>query len=100
MKKLLLLFLFLSISCKAQVIQNDKLLHMGGSYVISSGVTSLVYNKTNNKEKSIIVGLAVSLLVGGIKELCDKKQGDSDWNDMLANTLGASLGVATIRIAI
>ena len=40
------------------------------------------------------------MIIGGGKEIYDRKHGDPDWNDMLANTVGATLGIVTIRIAI
>jgi uncharacterized protein YfiM (DUF2279 family) len=42
----------------------------------------------------------MSLLLGAGKEIYDIKNGDSNWNDMLANTIGATMGIATIKIAI
>lgn len=82
------------------MIKNDKLLHMGGSYVISSAVASLVYKKTKNKKCSLLSGLAVSLVIGAGKEVYDRKHGNPDWNDMFANTIGATFGLVTIKIAI
>ena len=78
----------------------DKQLHVGGSYVISSTVASIVYNRTRNKKRALLSGLGVSLLVGAGKEIYDIKNGDSNWNDMLANTIGATMGIATIKISI
>lgn len=100
MIKLFWIVLLLNITARAQILQNDKLLHMGGSYVISSAVSSLVYKKTKNKKCSLVSGLAVSLIIGASKEIYDRKHGNPDWNDMLANTVGATLGLVTIRIAI
>ena len=82
------------------MLQNDKLLHMGGSYVISSTIAALVYDKTKNKKCSLLSGFAVSMFIGAGKEIYDRKYGNPDWNDMLANTVGATLGIVTIRIAI
>ena len=81
-------------------VAQDKQLHAAGSYVISSTVAAIVYNKTNNKRRALLSGLGVSLLVGAGKEIYDIKNGDSNWDDMLANTIGATLGVVTIKIAI
>ena len=100
MIKLFWIVLFMTAIAKAQVIQNDKLLHMSGSYVISSTVSSLVYNKTKNKKCSLLSGFAVSMVVGAGKEIYDRKNGNPDWNDMLANTVGSTLGLITIKIAI
>tara|TARA_R100001443_G_scaffold91487_1_gene98079 strand:- start:177 stop:479 length:303 start_codon:yes stop_codon:yes gene_type:complete len=100
MIKLFWIILFINLTARAQMLQNDKLLHMGGSYAISSTVSSIVYNKTENKNQALMSGLVVSLLVGAGKEIYDRKHGDSNWNDMLANTIGTTLGLITIRIAI
>jgi len=100
MIKLFWIVLLLNLTARAQIIQNDKLLHMGGSYGISSSVAAIVYEKTKNKNQALVSGLAVSLLIGAGKEICDRKHGDSNWNDMFANTVGATLGIVTIRIAI
>ncbi len=100
MIKLFCIILFITLTVEAQILKNDKLLHMGGSYGISSTVSAIVYNKTKNKNQALVSGLAVSLLIGAGKEVYDKKHGDSNWNDMLSNTVGATLGIITIRIAI
>jgi len=100
MIKLFWIVLFITAIAKAQVIQNDKLLHMSGSYVISSTVASLVYNKTKNKKCSLLSGFAVSMFIGAGKEIYDRKHGNPDWNDMLANTIGSTLGIVTIKIAL
>ena len=100
MIKLFWIILLINLTARAQMLQNDKLLHMGGSYVISSAVSSVVYNKTKNKKCSLLSGFAVSMVVGAGKEIYDRKHGNPDWNDMLANTVGATLGIITIRIAI
>jgi len=100
MIKLFWIVLLLNLTVRAQILQNDKLLHMGGSYVISSTVSAIVYDKTKNKKCSLVSGLAVSMIIGAGKEIYDRKHGDLDWNDMLANTVGSTLGIITIRIAI
>jgi len=100
MIKLFWILLFINLTARAQMLKNDKLLHIGGSYIMSSAVSAIVYNKTENKNQALISGLAFSLLIGAGKEIYDKKHGDSNWNDMFANTLGATLGLVTIRITI
>jgi len=100
MIKLFWIVLLLNLTARAQILQKDKLLHMGGSYVISSTVSAIVYDKTKNKKCALVSGLAVSMIIGAGKEIYDRKHGDPDWNDMLANTVGATLGIVTIRIAI
>ena len=100
MKKLLIIFFMITNIVSCQVVQQDKTLHASGSYFISSTVSSLVYSKTKNKNKSLAIGFAVSMLVGTGKELYDIKHGNPDIRDLLANTVGSTLGIITIRIAI
>ena len=84
----------------AQVLQQDKLLHAGGCYVISSSVAALVYSKTSNKKKSLMYGFGISVLAGVAKEVYDIKCGDPDIKDIAADVFGAGLGVITIRITL
>ena len=100
MIKLFWIVLFITSQAISQVIPNDKLLHMGGSYVISSSVASIVYNKTENKKKALVYGLTTSLIVGVAKEAWDIKHGDPDIKDIAADFFGASLGIITIRITL
>ena len=100
MKAALIIFFMITNIVRAQFIQNDKLLLMGGSYVISSSVTAITYDRTSDKRKSIIYGMATAMTIGLAKEMYDRKHGNPDVKDMLANFVGASLGVITIRIAI
>ena len=103
--KLLLLFLLLfSTPCLGQScldpikIPQDKLLHMGGCYVISSTTSSIVYNITEDRKKAFVYGVLSSVVIGGIKELYDINHGDSNWGDMGANVVGGTLGAFTITI--
>ena len=100
MIKLFWIILFINLTARAQMLENDKLLHMGGSYAISSAVSSIIYDRTKNKKCALIYGAAVSLVIGVGKEVYDRKNGNPDWSDMLANTIGTTLGLVTIRIAI
>lgn len=100
MIKLFCLALLITTISSAQ-IQNDDLIHVGGSYVISSMTTAIVYNKTKNKKKAIIFGLAISLAIGVGKEIYDNRWNTKDsYTDLLSNTIGSTLGVVTIKIAI
>ncbi len=81
-------------------VAEDKQLHAAGCYLISSAISAIVYNKTKNKKRSLLSGLGASLLVGVGKEIYDIRNGDSNWEDMLANTIGSTLGVVTVKIAI
>ena len=102
-RALAIVFMITTSLCAQEIvipIQQDKLLHMGGSYVISSSVSALVYNKTKDKECALITGFLTAVAIGGVKEIYDRKHGYPDYKDMLANITGATLGVITIRITI
>ena len=82
-------------------IQNDDLIHIGGSYAISSMTAAMVYNRTKNKKKALISGLVVSLVLGVGKEVYDNRLGSKDTcTDLISNTIGSTLGLVTIKIAI
>ena len=97
--KLLLFFIFIlySTPCLGQIPQ-DKLLHAGGCYAISATTSSVIYNITGNRKKSFIYGISNAVAVGGIKEIYDIKCGNSDWGDVGANVVGATLGAITVTI--
>ena len=100
MIKIFCLALLITTIASAQ-IQNDNLIHVGGSYVISSMTAAIIYNKTKNKKKSLICGLVVSLVLGAGKEVYDNRLGTKDtYTDLLSNTIGSTLGIVTIKIAI
>jgi len=99
MKRILVFLLFINYLCTGQsVIAQDKLLHAGGCYVISSTTSSIVYNITENRKKAFIYGVLSSVVIGGIKELYDIKHGDSSWGDMGANVVGGTLGSFSIVV--
>ena len=79
-------------------IGQDKLLHMGGCYVISSTTASIVYNITENRKKAFVYGVLSSVIIGGIKEIHDINHGDSNWADMGANVIGGTLGALVVTV--
>ena len=81
-----------------ETIGQDKLLHMGGCYVISSTTASIVYNITENRKKAFVYGVLSSVIIGGIKELHDINHGDSNWADMRANVVGGTLGALVVTV--
>ena len=81
-----------------ETVGQDKLLHMGGCYVISATTASLVYNITENRKKAFIYGVLSSVIIGGIKELHDINHGDSNWADMRANVVGGTLGALVVTV--
>ena len=99
MRLLIIILLFINTTCVSQsIIPQDKLLHAGGCYVISSTTSSIVYNITENRKKAFIYGLSSAIIVGGLKEIYDIKCGDSNWGDMGANVVGGTLGAFTIVV--
>ena len=99
MKRILVFLLFINYLCTGQsIIPQDKLLHAGGCYVISSTTSSIVYNITENRKKAFIYGLSSAIIVGGVKEIYDIKCGDSNWGDMGANVVGGTLGSFSIVV--
>ena len=81
-----------------ETIGQDKLLHMGGCYVISSTTASIVYNMTEDRKKAFVYGVLSSVVVGGIKELYDINHCDSNWHDMGANVIGGTLGALVVTV--
>jgi uncharacterized protein YfiM (DUF2279 family) len=81
-----------------ETVGQDKLLHMGGCYVISATTASLVYNITEDRKKAFIYGTLSSVIIGGIKEIYDINHGDSNWADMRANVVGGTLGAFTVTV--
>ena len=81
-----------------KTIGQDKLLHAGGCYVISSTTASLVYNMTENRKKAFVYGVASAVIIGGIKEIHDINHGDSNWADMRANVVGGTLGALVVTV--
>ena len=81
-----------------ETVGQDKLLHMGGCYVISATTASIVYNITEDRKKAFIYGTLSSVIIGGIKEIYDINHGDSNWADMRANVVGGTLGAFTVTV--
>ncbi len=81
-------------------LAQDKQLHMGVCYVVSSLTSALVYKRTNDKRKATVYGIGIAMLAGITKEVYDIKHGNPSFSDILANGIGSSLGVVTIRITL
>ena len=81
-----------------ETVGQDKLLHMGGCYVISATTASLVYNITEDRKKAFIYGTLSSVIIRVIKEIYDINHGDSNWADMRANVVGGTLGAFTVTV--
>jgi len=100
MKKLIfILLLSVSYGSEAQqVLPVDKLLHLGGGYVIGATATSVTYYYTQNKKTSIIIGISAVLIAGLGKELWDIKHGSPETADLVADAVGGALGIFTVKI--
>ena len=98
----ILLILILCVDVKAQKLTlytyDDKQLHMGATYVISSFTTAYVFKKTQNKKKAMWIGFGVGMSVGIAKELWDIEHGNCQYGDLVADFIGSSLGCLVITI--
>jgi hypothetical protein len=102
MRYLIILLLILSIDVDAQSLNlytyDDKQLHMGATYVISSFTTAYVFKKTQNKKKAMWIGFGVGMGVGIAKELWDIEHGNCECGDIVADLIGSTLGCLVITI--
>ena len=97
--KYLLILLLISSNLNAQfLLEQDKQLHMGGTYVISSIVSSYTLVKTNDKRKALVIGITSGLAAGLAKEIYDLKYGNPELEDLAADAIGATAGALTITI--
>ena len=100
MKRVLIIFFLITNIVSAQVLPQDKQLHIGATYMLSASTTAIVYNRTGDKKKAMVYGFILPMIAGVAKEVYDINHGNPDVNDILANTIGSSLGVVTIRITL
>ena len=98
----ILLILILGLDVNAQKLTlytyDDKQLHMGATYVVSSFTTAYVFHKTKNKRKAMWIGFGVGMSTGIAKEIYDIEHGNSEFGDILADIVGSSLGCFVITI--
>ena len=98
----ILLILLFSAGLNAQTLDlytfDDKQLHMGATYVISSFTTAYVFKKTQNKKKAMWIGFGVGIGVGIAKELYDIEHGNCEVGDLVADVIGSTLGCLVITI--
>jgi len=96
--------LLISISCNAQSLNEvlslhqDKQLHVGYTYIISSATTSYVLKKTKNKKRAILIGIGVGVTIGVAKELYDAKYSYAQTGDLIADIIGATAGSIVVTI--
>tara|TARA_Y100000401_G_scaffold84625_1_gene69906 strand:+ start:634 stop:1020 length:387 start_codon:yes stop_codon:yes gene_type:complete len=81
-------------------IAPDKIIHMTGSYIISSTVSNYVLNRTGNRKKAFLTGLGVSFALGIAKELYDINHGSPELEDLFADAIGATAGAVIFTIPI
>lgn len=71
----------------------DKVLHFAVGMVIAIVAMMGVYYLTNDRLASQLAGFLVAMAVGVGKELYDRKRTGFDWQDLLADGVGAVVGV-------
>jgi len=104
MRTLILAITLLCTNVKAQSLNEvlslhqDKQLHIGYTYIISSATTSYVLKRTKNKKKAILIGIGVGVTVGVVKELYDAKYSYAQPGDLLADVIGATVGSVVVTI--
>ena len=98
--KTLILFLILSSTCNAQLIQQDKVLHFGAGAAIGSASYAVVYDYTKDKRKAFLACLLSSVIAGTAKEVLDSKKENNKFNaqDLNATILGGLSAGITINI--
>ncbi len=79
-------------------LHQDKQLHVGYTYIISSATTSYVLKKTGNKRKAIFIGIGTGMAVGIGKELYDARNGRAEKDDLLADLIGSTFGSIVVTI--
>ena len=98
----LIILLFLNISLSAKDLRlykyEDKQLHLGATYVISSATTAFVYNKIKDKKRARWIGFGVGVSVGIAKEIYDIEHGNPETGDLIADFIGSALGSFVITI--
>lgn len=98
-KLFLILLLLIPYRAEAQqLLPQDKLLHLGGSYFIGATTTSIAYYYSKDKKTATLIGVSAVLLTGLGKEIWDINHGNSELNDLGADIVGGTLGILTIRI--
>lgn len=121
MKKLIIILLFITVCCKAQLsikeeifgksnimhvgkrgyIEKDKFLHSTAGAFVGSSVYMYSHYKTDNVILSLALSMLSAFAIGEAKELYDRNKGGKFSNDDLAaTTFGGWSGVFTKIIQI
>ena len=100
MKNILFCILFsFKLLGQSITIPEDKLLHLGGSYLLASTTTQFAQYKGATPKQAFWIGFGVSISVGIIKELYDIHYRPVDWRDtkgdLGVDLIGASIGAFT-----
>ena len=104
MRTLILAITLLCTNVKAQSLNEvlslhqDKQLHVGYTYIISSATTSYVLKKTGNKRKAIFIGIGTGMAIGIGKEIYDARNGSAEKGDLIADLVGSTLGSIVVTI--
>ncbi len=100
MKSLLLICIVISLFFNAESqIQKDKLQHFAVGAGISLFVSETVFQITENRTKSVLIGFGVGSVSGALKEVYDSTgRGTPEMKDFLWTTLGSSLSSLTFVI--
>jgi len=104
MRTLILAITLLCTNVKAQSLNEvlslhqDKQLHVGYTYIISSATTSYVLKKTGNKRKAILIGIGTGMAIGIGKELYDARNGSAEKGDLIADIIGSTFGSIVVTI--
>ena len=92
----LILPLIFSVTILQAQIQKDKQLHFAAGTIASATGYTFMYEKTKNKKKAFLFGVATAIAAGTLKEIRDSRQINNrfDVEDLAATTLGGiSIGV-------
>ncbi len=96
-------FLFFTES-EAQSLERipvDHQQHFAVGYILSASITSGAYLITQDKRKSIAIGLMSTILLAAGKEFYDSQgNGRATGEDLLIGALGAGLATITISITL
>jgi len=104
MRTLILAITLLCTNVKAQSLNEvlslhqDKQLHIGYTYIISSATTSYVLKKTGNKRKAILIGIGTGMAIGIGKEIYDARKGSAEKGDLIADIIGSTFGSIVVTI--
>jgi uncharacterized protein YfiM (DUF2279 family) len=100
MKNILFCILFsFNLLGQSITIPEDKLLHLGGSYLLASTTTQFAQYKGATPKQAFWIGFGVSISAGIIKELYDNHYRATNWKDtrgdLGADLIGSYLGAFT-----